>query len=799
MLRTLFLALMCTWTLPVWALPLRPPEQRILTVEPISWEKDSPTDRDYLKLEKAWGERQLLKPAQERWKDKAWAASATTLVEAALELKTSGSVIAHPLGPLAEGFRQLLKEGADDPLVLTLAAQAFYAERHNWRDSRELLERVLRMPNLPTAVEAMALSTQIPQLMKQGADYRYVRGRLVEVLMKAINDGSYDAEAAAVLVRHQIAALDIVEVTMPSYLTRWQDTVDKSSWPDWVKLTLRGYGDVELAWLERSSDWAAEVKDEQWDGFAKHLQQAREHLVKAWEANPERPEAAALMITVTMGDCHDPAELRLWFDRSIKAQFDYQPAYNNLIWAYRPRWHGSHELMLAFGRACLATHRFDTGVPTQMFCAAMDVADEENNAFEVFQGEGVREPALEMAKGYHEVQGLPAQLQHLRRSNAALVAWLARDPLLASLALKEAGTLHHCTREFMQEMLLNEPRLRGEVAAGSGAFGPEVQKLALLPRTTESSVRAAMLKSLAERDLSADARAYVQEAQETMGFLEQLKAGDWIKLTPRKHLTSFIQTQGSWSVDEEGNLVATGDDCTWSALALDLPFDHDVEMRCEIAFENPEKAELSPKGCSFGTLLRWAPSVVGDSEDGVRFMAFMDQGGGNTIAQAFRTKAGQGTPEVPIVLKPWNSFVTRIADETLHYEVNDTVVAEDYPLEELGLSGNSGRIGFVSQRLPFGAQLKIRNIQVRKFVKADPPAGAQATGTAPTSVGAESRPSTDAKPPKTSQKTSSKTKAVPSTPPAEVSKFRWDYLVFGASLLIWAAVHFLTKNRRTQD
>jgi len=425
-----------------------------------------------------------------------------------------------------------------------------------------------------------------------------------------------------------------------------------------------------------------------------------------------------------------------------------------------------------------------------MFYAAMDVADEENNAFDVFQGEGVRQPALEMAKGYHEVMGLPAQLQHLRRSNAAFVAWLAGDHTLASMALKEAGTLHYCTREFMQQMLLHEPRLRGEVAAGSGAFGPEVQKLALLPRSTDPSARVALLKSLAELDLSPDARAYVQEASEAMSFLSRLNEGGWINFTPRKHLTSFIQTQGSWSLEDDGTLVATGDDCRWSALALDLPFEHDVEMRCEIAFENPQNSEISPQGCAFGTLLRWAPSVVGDSEDGIRFMAFMDQRGRNTISQAFRTKAAQGTPEVPIVLKPWNLLVTRIADEALHHEVNGKVVADNFPLEKIGLSGNSGRIGFVSHRLPFDAKLKIRNIQVRKFVMADEPAAPQASDSA------EPRPATEAQPQETPQKKISQTNTAQAAPPA-ISKTQRDSILLGVALLVLVLVHFLMKARQS--
>lgn len=699
--------------LSVEALPLRPQDQEIIVVPTIPMEPGATTERDYLEQEKAWGQRRLLVPAQVRWKEQPWGEQAGTLVERSLELKAAGSVLPYPLAPLAADFRALLQKGVDDPLILTLAAQAFYAEHQDWRVSRELLERVLGMGGLPTAVEVMALRTQIPQLMQQGAEYRYVRGRLVDVMIRAISDGTYDAGAEAVMVRHQIAVLELVGITMPSYLIRWQEAVAASEWPDWVKWTLQGYGEIELAWLERSSDWAAKVTDEQWEGFAAHLKVAREHLVKAWEARPDRPEAAALMVTVAMGHSEHGDELRQWFDRSVKAQFDYQVAYNKLLWAYRPRWCGSHELMLAFGRACVETGRFDTGVPAQMFYAAMDVASEENDAFEVYQREGVREPVLAMAKGYAEVQGLPIGLQHLRRSNAALAAWLGGDASLASRVLEEAGDLHVCTLNFMNLMMLSEPQLRGEVAARSGQYGLEVQALAMLPRSQGAGEIENALKALEGKDLSPDAQSYVQERKDRAEFLPKLATGEWVRVTPRKHLTSFLQTGGRWSVEADGTLVAAGDDQRWAVLALDLPFDHDVEMRYEITFEDPKKVEVSPFGWGSAALLRWSPKIVGDPEDGVRCM--ISSGPQGVVGQAFRSKPERGTSTVAVALRDVNQVLARITTGALHYEFNDVKVADGVSLDQLGIYRPAGRIGFGVSRLPSGTKLKIRNIQVRKL------------------------------------------------------------------------------------
>jgi hypothetical protein len=51
---------------------------------------------------------------------------------------------------------------------------------------------------------------------------------------------------------------------------------------------------------------------------------------------------------------HEPIRenLNLWLDRAFKADPNNVEAGHNLLWFLMPRWHGSREMMLAFGRAC---------------------------------------------------------------------------------------------------------------------------------------------------------------------------------------------------------------------------------------------------------------------------------------------------------------------------------------------------------------------------------------------------------------------------------------------------------------
>lgn len=776
MVRFPVLLLLVSFISSASALPLRPAEQRFPAQAPIPTDSATPTDRDYQALQKRWAMRQLFKPAMERWKDKTWGPAAAELTDRALDLFCTATVIKCSMGSVAGDFRKLLAAGADDPLLLTLAAQAYHDETFDWRPGRPVLERVLASPDLPPAVQVLALRFQIPMLMTQGADYRYVRGNLVDAMVRAVDDGTYQPEDEVVFVRHQMAVMDLVEVTMPSYLTTWQEKIASSQWPDWVKLTLQGSGDVDLAWLERSDDWAVEVKDEQWEGFARHLKNAREHLTKAWEANPMRPEAAAIMITVTMGDGGDVAnELRLWLDRAAKAQLDYQPAYDNLIWAYRPRWCGSHETMLSFGLACAATGRFDTGVPNQLFCTAMDVGDEFNDAFTVLRSPEIRSELVRISRGYLDAKGLPPQVQHLRQSNAALTAWLAGDAPLAMNALKAANhKLHYCTNEFMHNLLMHEARMRGEVQAGAGVFGEDIKTLSELVHSTQQGELRRAIEALKPDSLPSDeARDYVLELKDKLELPARIAKGGWVKITPRQHLCSWISTGGRWSVDKDGSLVASGDDTTWAVLALDLPMEKGLELRSEMRFENESGVELSPKGVGFSQLLHWQPAVVGEPEDGLRLMLMRDPGGYER-SMVFRKL--KNAREGSIASREWNSFSTRIAAGKASCVLNDMTALQEADLTDLEVSSTDGRVGFAVHRLPVGTKVRIRNIEVRKIDSSavEEPAATAAVST-PVAV------PTQAKLP------------MPQSQPAAPAGFPWKYLWLALAAVLTVLVFVFVK------
>ncbi len=701
------------------ALPLRqaePQEPPFPVVEPIPMKSGALLEKDFAAAERDWGSRLLLQPAQQRWKGQPWADEAATLVDAVLEQFEKDHVDELALAPLAGRFRELLKKTSDDPLLLVFGAHAIFGEKQDWRESRPLVEKALAQPGLSGAQEMMAVYVRWLVANMEGGDTDELQLRWLNAMERSLTDGSYDEASHVVLVRHHILTLDSAKPKRAELLESYSRSVEASKLPEWARCTLRGKTEKELAWVKRGSGWASNVNDSQWKGFAEHLKSARDLLGHAARLRPDRPEPAGSMIGVAMGEGMDLKEIRAWFDRSVSAQFDYSPAYSSMLLACRPRWGGSHELMLAFGKACAETKRYDTMVPSRLMTAAMEITEELFEPRIAFRHKQVQQAIVEMSRGYLAASASqPPLTRHLRQSNAAMYAFLADDDALAQKALDAAGPrLSHNTRQTLNSMFMHEASLRAEVAADIGAYGEAIRAAANpAPKTSLKDIHAALLK-VDEKGLSPDALAYLHEGQEMTGLQQAVEAGGWVKVNFYKHLTAFYQSEiGEWTVDPGGVLVCHGSDHPRSGLVLKIPLGPDVEMKGEISFDIPATTQKSHFGCGFATMLHWTPVCT----DGVRAMLY-PLSENSACTRAYCTNSRNSTADIHFNLQEWNSFSTRSADGKFSYDVNGRTMTSNHDLASLGLEADSGLLGFSAYRLPIGTRVRVRNVSVRKITAA---------------------------------------------------------------------------------
>jgi hypothetical protein len=129
-----------------------------------------------------------------------------------------------------------------------------------------------------------------------------------------------------------------------------------------IRLLYRGDFWLHHGWQARTNAFAPAVSAGGWEAFGTRLDIARQAFEDAWKLRPGLGPAARNLLEIDKGAGGDRATMELWFDRAMKADGDDRDAcWSKLDWL-DPKWHGSAQEMLAFGRACRDTKNWRTGI-----------------------------------------------------------------------------------------------------------------------------------------------------------------------------------------------------------------------------------------------------------------------------------------------------------------------------------------------------------------------------------------------------------------------------------------------------
>jgi hypothetical protein len=136
------------------------------------------------------------------------------------------------------------------------------------------------------------------------------------------------------------------------------------NWPnEYLTYLLKGKYYSTYAWHGRGNSLADKVPEENWKLFRERLEISREALRQAWTLDTQDERIPLAMIS-SCKDLGDPrAEMELWFDRAMTLKPDYYAACLRKSNYLEPRWHGSMEELLAFGRRCVTNRQWSGSVP----------------------------------------------------------------------------------------------------------------------------------------------------------------------------------------------------------------------------------------------------------------------------------------------------------------------------------------------------------------------------------------------------------------------------------------------------
>jgi hypothetical protein len=141
----------------------------------------------------------------------------------------------------------------------------------------------------------------------------------------------------------------------PIYARNWSNS--------YTYFLLEGQADVQLAWAARGPGFSDTVTAEGWKLFADRMALAEKALTIAWQMYPHDSRIADHMLEVELGQGKGRDRMELWFDRAMALNpCDYIACSQKLNYL-TPKWYGSADEMIEFGRKCAANPDWGANVP----------------------------------------------------------------------------------------------------------------------------------------------------------------------------------------------------------------------------------------------------------------------------------------------------------------------------------------------------------------------------------------------------------------------------------------------------
>ena len=398
----------------------------------------------------------------------------------------------------------------------------------------------------------------VPDLMRlfaraRALDYLWTKNRAAvpanqklyfDLLEKILNTPCSD-EDAEILVR---------TLLLPQVLLIAKNAEDyhgkllkASKIPDWARFTIGGTLEMSRALRESDHGMHPHVHPDP-ICIEDRFKRARELFKEAWRLHPESEVAALQMITVIRnGHGGEDDTLRPWVDRAFAARCDSENSAKAFLNASRPRWGGTYEDMLAFGRACAETNRYDSHLPTFLNRALEFIALDLDDWRTIYRRSKLAPLLLETREKC--LQGATNDMErHLHRSSLLYESWAAGDferanRMLALLPRNPVGGpyTHNESRKFAYNICTDAifPMLDTALRA-SPAREPYENGIAARDTGNHAEARTQFKAALAK---SGDFEKTLLNAEITLAdFQERYATGDWTPLP--------LHERQCWNVSE---------------------------------------------------------------------------------------------------------------------------------------------------------------------------------------------------------------------------------------------------------
>lgn len=353
----------------------------------------------------------------------------------------------------------------------------------------------------------------------------------------------------------------------------------------WTAHLFKGKFEIEAAWDDRGGGYTDTVTPEGWKGFAGHLRIADKHLRAAYAANPRRPEAPALLIIVAAaGEAPPNEDLMYWFQRTVNIQMDYMHAYDLMLNFLRPRWGGSHSLMLAMGMKCAATERYDTLVPYALSNFIYSVYEDIDRKWEPLIDSGVVRVMLRVLQKMEKEPRWEGGRRKWQSAHAAFATRLG-DYAEANRVIREMKRtpIRAYTRNVgylgYSELTRNVPARGGPAAKEVLAADEQYEK--------DNYQAAAEGYRAALEQLPADdrGRKYILDRLKAIEWRNQFDKGEWVRLEVESNLTGWEERCPEWRAKDGILMGRTTGEIDPPRILCEARFGHRFEYEAQMEFD----------------------------------------------------------------------------------------------------------------------------------------------------------------------------------------------------------------------
>lgn len=505
-----------------------------------------------------------------------------------------------------------------------------------------------------------SVSDMVPVLyqLNRSEEATKLRPRLPELAVKAFVDHPYHADETWLNYSHASFVFDFFNAELLKQIL--DEVLSHDDIDPWMRHMMLGRLNIKMGWKQRGAGWASRVSEEGWQGFAEHLATAKEHLLAAWEMNPDLPYAPTSMISIAMAGHADGDTPREWFERAVAAQLDYIPAYEKLRYALLPRWGGSHEEVLDLGEECLETARYDTDIPFEYFNCVARIVSDIGQDYGYYERPDVYENMMLMCDEYIAEPKF-AFKQDWYRSLKVGLAYRARQ--------WEDGANYY--RQIVGDVDLSALRRLdlvpnytiGEILARSGDLG---ERHAQVDELLASGQDADAIQFLEEMvDFAADqpqAVDYLREKLLRTEFDIKYATGEWVDIMPNKHFDGWKINVGNWAVSSRGKVTGAAE-----TAGLLLVSKHDLGTRFEIR----GKTRFLRSPYSKFNIGIWFGQRTARMNDSFRYYE----------KENYAAIYGDGdTTPKDINVGRENAFILQRWDDTLTAYFNDELILSDVPI-----------------------------------------------------------------------------------------------------------------------